>query len=306
VLRRNAPLFASWNVTFNCNLYCHYCGTHEVKHNELGTDEIKKGLDKLWSQGVRWLTFSGGEPFIRRDMIELLGYAKRKGFNLFLSTNGWLLPKREEALQWLDHVNLSMDGGREAHDRVRGEGAFDKVLDAVAICRKHNVTVSWQCTLSAHNLGDVKELLDLAKAQGVTVMFHPATMWLDSSLNPNPIAPPVAPYRDTIAQLIRYKKQGYPIRNSIPGLKHLMKWPDKQPIWCSAGAATCTVESNGTMLACHQYEFAQGKSQLGVGDPMSALPNRINCAECWCGPLVELGLIYSLRPGAWWNAAGMF
>jgi len=302
VLRGRAPLFASWNITFRCNLHCSYCGTHEAEGEELSTEQVFRGLERLWTQGIRWVTFSGGEPLLRKDMLEIAAHARSLGFQVFLSTNGWLLPKRADILDHIGHVNISLDGNQEVHDSVRGKGAYDKALRAVDTCVDRGVSVSLLCVLSAHSLDGIEDVIATARERRALVMFQPATQWLDSSVRPNPIAPPVGPYRQTVERLITLKKAGAPIRNSIPGLQHLAKWPETTPIRCSAGDVSITIEADGSMLSCHQAQFGRVHERYTIESPLSALPTKLNCAQCWCGPLVELGLVYSLRPGAVWNA----
>ena len=310
ILRKRIPLFLSWNITFRCNLRCKYCGSYDVQRPELDTPEVLEGLDGLWDLGARWITFGGGEPLVRNDITEILRHAKQKGFQVFLSTNGWLLRENAAVLKWVDNVNLSLDGGREVHDEVRGEGAFDKTIEGITICEEAGVPASLQCVLSSYNLDSIGDVLDTASAHGLRAMFQPATKWLDSSTEPNPIAPPVEPYRKAMARLIDLKKQGAPIANSVGGLRHLAKWPDPAPIWCSAGIVTCTVEADGTMLACHQCQvgqFLRADSAKGaLKDQFENMPLPKNCTQCWCAPLVELGLIFSLRPEPIMNAVRRF
>lgn len=306
VLRKRVPLFLEWNLTFRCNLRCKYCGACDARGAELGAEEVQRGLDALRELGAGWVTFGGGEPLLRKDISEILRHAKQKGFYVYLSTNGILLPEKAEALQWVDHVNLSLDGGREVHDEVRGDGSFDKTIDAIALCRQQGVDTSLLCVLSSYNLDHTEEVLALASQYGLYAMFQPATQWLDSSTEPNPIAPPVEKYRQTIEHLIRRKRQGAPIRNSVTGLRHLAHWPDPTHIWCSAGLLTCTVEPDGAMLACHQAQaarFLRGEAVPGeMKTQFATLLRPTSCAQCWCAPLVELALLFSLRPEPVYNA----
>jgi MoaA/NifB/PqqE/SkfB family radical SAM enzyme len=306
LLGGRAPLFLEWNLTFRCNLRCQYCGACDANTPELDAPEIIARLGELWAIGGRWITFGGGEPLLKKGIEDIVRAAKELGFQVFLSTNGTLLPEKAAVLQWVDHVNLSLDGGREVHDAVRGPGAYDKTIAAIAVCRRAGVDVSLQCVLSSLNLEHVDEVLAVASEYGVPAMFQPATQWLDSSMAPNPIAPPVEAYRWAIAGLIHRKRRGAPIRNSVAGLIHLGQWPHPTRIWCSGGLLTCTVEPDGSMLACHQAQVAKflaGKTSTGpMADQFAGLARPRNCLQCWCAPVVELALIFSLRPGPIWNA----
>ncbi len=306
VLRQRVPLFAAWNVTFRCNLRCRYCGACDAAGEELDTAGVLRGLDELWALGARWITFGGGEPLLRADMGEIMVHARKLGFEPFLSTNGWLVPGRMEVVRLASHVNLSLDGPRDIHDAVRGAGAFDHTLEAVRACREAGVPVSFQCTLSALNLHSVEDVVALAESLEVPVMFQPATAWLDSSAQTNPIAAERDAYLGAMNRLIELKRAQRPIANSIAGLRHLEQWPENRRIWCGAGRIMVEVEPDGRLLACHQYEFA--RTPAGDGMPLSiteqfakmnALPG---CPQCWCGPIVELAMILSAKPGAVFGA----
>ena len=306
VLGRRRPLFAEWNLTFRCNLRCRYCGAHDAPRKELTCDEILRGLDQLRALGARWITFGGGEPLLRNDLDEILKHAKTRGFHVFLSTNGWLLPQKAKVLEWVDHVNISIDGGRDVHNAVRGAGAFERSTEALNVCRQRGVDVSLLFVLSSENLDSVTESIEIARENRCTVMFQPATAWLDSSTEPNPLAPPVDEYRKTVQELIVLKKAGAPIRNSIPGLRHLARWSAPTRLWCSAARLTLTVEPDGALLACHQAQvgaFLAGQHAGGdIAEQYARTRAPKDCRQCWCAPMVELALVISLRPGAVLNA----
>ncbi len=306
VLRSRSPLFVSWNITFRCNLHCQYCNAHSARHDEWDVPRILAGLDTLWGLGVRWITFGGGEPFMKDGLGKILSHAKGLGFNVFLSTNGWLASQHRADLVSVDHVNISLDGPREVHDLVRGKGAFDKALEGVDVCREEGVPVSLLCVLSKYNLEHVDEVLRIASERGLTVMFQPATRWLNSSEESNEICPPVEEYRATVARLMELKRNGAPIRNSLGGLEHIAHWPDPTPIWCVAGRLISVLEPDGYVLTCHQAQvgtFLRAKCEdAPLADRFQKAPIPAGCVQCWCSPLVELALLFSLRPSSIINA----
>ena len=191
---------------------------------------------------------------------------------------------------------------------MRGEGAFDHTLDAVRACRDAGVPVSFQCTLSSLNLQSVDEVVDLAESLRVPVMFQPATAWLDSSAQRNPIAPERDAYRRAIGRLMELKRAGRPVANSVAGLGHLAHWPESAPVWCGAGRIMAVVEPDGRLLACHQCDFARtaaehrGGPNASITEQFARTPALPGCAQCWCGPVVELAMIFSMRPGALFGA----
>ena len=306
VFHKRIPLFVSWNITFRCNLHCLYCGSCDAPQAELDTQEVLDGLEILWGLGTRWITFGGGEPLLRKDLGDIVRRSKEIGFRTYLSTNGWRVADKTEELKHVDHVNLSLDGTREAHDRVRGAGAYDKAMEALKTCKAIGVPVSLQFVLNRYNLDAVDHAVATASEYNVPIMFQPATKWLSTSLKENPIAPDTQSYRKAVARIADLKRQGAPVRNSHAGLRHLACWPEPRSLFCVAGRAMAILEPDGSMLACHQCQvgqFLEGADKTGdMAEKFRELRLPKQCAQCWCAPVVELCLFFSLHPEAMCNA----
>jgi len=105
-----------WNMTRRCNLKCIHCYSNSADidyPDELTTEEGKKLIDDLAAFGSPVILFSGGEPLIRKDLLELAQYATKKGMRAVISTNGMLITKDIAAkLQkvGLSYVGVSLDG----------------------------------------------------------------------------------------------------------------------------------------------------------------------------------------------------
>ena len=87
-----------WNVTSRCNLECEHCYANASlfsnSTDDLSLDEAKKLIDDLSVFGVPVLLFSGGEPLVREDILEIINYASSKGLRTVLSSNGTLIDQR--------------------------------------------------------------------------------------------------------------------------------------------------------------------------------------------------------------------
>ncbi|HLM81794.1 MAG TPA: radical SAM protein, partial [Terriglobales bacterium] len=89
------PIAVHIDVTYRCNERCVHCYLDHDDHGEMTTAEIKDVLDQLAEAGVFYLTFSGGEVFMRRDFFELLEYARRLMFNVKIKTNAVMIHEAE-------------------------------------------------------------------------------------------------------------------------------------------------------------------------------------------------------------------
>src|SRR3981081_3092710 len=89
------PLAIHMDVTYRCNERCVHCYLDHDDHGEMTTAEIKGVLDQLAEAGVFFLTFSGGEVFLRRDFFEILEYARLLQFNVKIKTNAVMIREAE-------------------------------------------------------------------------------------------------------------------------------------------------------------------------------------------------------------------
>src|SRR5271154_6382721 len=97
------PLAVHMDVTYRCNERCVHCYLDHDDKGEMTTAEIKDVLDQMADAGVFFLTFSGGEVFLRRDFFELLEYARRLMFNVKIKTNAVMInEKKARRLRGLD------------------------------------------------------------------------------------------------------------------------------------------------------------------------------------------------------------
>jgi len=127
-------------TTLSCNLRCKHCLVNAGKElkDELNTKEIKRLVDEAIELGVKRFYITGGEPFIKDDIFELIGYIlKEKGKELIIQTNGTLLDdKKISALKELKNpkftIQISLEGpNAEIHDSLRGKGSFDKAVEGI-------------------------------------------------------------------------------------------------------------------------------------------------------------------------------
>jgi 12,18-didecarboxysiroheme deacetylase len=157
-----------WNVTRRCNLKCVHCYAHatgEAAKDELSTEEGKVMLDDLAQFGCPVVLFSGGEPLVRQDLLELADYAVNLGMRAVISTNGTLITRSvAQALKdvGLSYVGISLDGMREVNDRFRGvKGAFDRAMAGIGHCQQAGIKVGLRFTINRMNAAEIPAIFDL-------------------------------------------------------------------------------------------------------------------------------------------------
>ena len=129
------PRVAVWSATGRCNMNCRYCyGVRKGK--EMKSKDAEKLIAKVAKLGVKKFVFSGGEPLLRKDIVQLVKFAKGKGMETQMNTNGILLDGKTLANMGngLDVVNLPLDGVGKTHEMMRGRKThFAEVKNALGI-----------------------------------------------------------------------------------------------------------------------------------------------------------------------------
>lgn len=156
-------------VTYRCNNDCFHCymgGPRETK--ELTTEEWKKVIDVIDSLDVGALIFTGGEPLLRQDLLELVAYSKNMVTGLV--TNGRLLTEdmvlkleKEE----LDHVQITVEGFKETHNTMVCADAWDETIQGVKNCLASSIFTLTNTTLTTRNADEVPDLLEFLSGLGL-------------------------------------------------------------------------------------------------------------------------------------------
>jgi radical SAM protein with 4Fe4S-binding SPASM domain len=169
------PFLIVWDVTHACNLRCRHCyaGAGEPAPDELTTREAKSVIDELDRVGIPLLALSGGEPLVREDLLELVGYARDRGFYVALATNGTLITKskaRELREAGIQFVQISLDGASATtHDRFRGiDGVFERTIQGIENCVEEGFFVNIAATATRDNYREIPKIIDLCEERGVT------------------------------------------------------------------------------------------------------------------------------------------
>jgi len=126
LVRKTVERHLPWNVhidlTYRCNERCVHCYLDHHDHGEMTTREVKNVLDQLADAGALFLTFSGGEIFLRQDLFELIRYARGLNFDVSLKTNALLIDEsRARKLRELDirKIQISIYSADAAiHDAI--------------------------------------------------------------------------------------------------------------------------------------------------------------------------------------------
>jgi radical SAM protein with 4Fe4S-binding SPASM domain len=173
------PYVVSWNLTYRCNLACEHCyldagGSPLVAtenfadRSELGTEECFKVIDEIAAFAPECLTIlTGGEPLLRRDILEIVRRAAERGLWVVVGTNGVRITEnvaKRLADAGARGLSLSLDAlDPERHDRFRRvRGAWQNTVDGAEILNRTGLPFIVQTTAGSHNQGELDAIADFA------------------------------------------------------------------------------------------------------------------------------------------------
>lgn len=153
-----------WEITNRCNYNCKYCIFNSNSNlKELTLKECKKVIDELLENDFNYIKFTGGEPFIRSDFIDILEYANNK-IQFDISTNASLI--NDEHIKRLKNLNInflhiSIDGLEAEHDFIRGYNTFKKTLDGLERLKHIDKYIRIGTVLYKYNQDKIKEIVQM-------------------------------------------------------------------------------------------------------------------------------------------------
>jgi Fe-coproporphyrin III synthase len=163
-----------WNVTRRCNLKCVHCYSHSDDRDYPDELSFKEGIslvDDLAEFGSPVVLFSGGEPLIRRDILDLIEHAVTRKMRAVLSTNGTLITSAVASKLkkiGLSYVGISLDGLESVHDAFRGiPGTFARVMTAIRNCQEVGLKVGLRFTINRRNVSDIPGIFDLVDERNI-------------------------------------------------------------------------------------------------------------------------------------------
>jgi radical SAM protein with 4Fe4S-binding SPASM domain len=256
---RHIPLSVHIDLTMRCNERCIHCYRVIERRPELTTDELKALLDDVARAGTLYLTFSGGEIFLRKDLFELIAHARRLHFDVRLKSNA-LLITREKATRLralaVRQVDISIYSADPAvHDWVtKVPGSLERSLEGAALLRDAGVTVKLNCPLMKQNVGRYKEIRALAERLGVLCGFDPMiTAKNDGDTSPVNLRITRKDLMQVLQDPALNPDLGKPEACAASSVR-----PDLDDIPCGASHNACYISAYGDVMPCVAMPIACG------------------------------------------------
>jgi len=217
------PYVVSWNLTYRCNLACEHCyldaggtplvGTENfADRSELGTEECFKVIEEIAAFAPECLTIlTGGEPLLRRDILEIVRRAAERELWVVVGTNGVRITEnvaRRLAEAGARGLSISLDAlDADRHDGFRKvRGAWRNTVEGAEILNRTGLPFIVQTTAGSHNLGELEAIADFAhdrlaaKVWNLYFLVPTGRGQFVSDITP-------AQYDDVLASLYRIQKK---------------------------------------------------------------------------------------------------
>ncbi|MDE5691745.1 MAG: radical SAM protein [Alistipes sp.] len=270
IFGRRAPLQTVLFISDLCNLRCRHCSVYKLKNpHNMTYEQVRGHLQKSYDAGSRFVDFEGGEVTIWKDgekgIDDLIDLAKEIGyFSCTITTNAQLPFAGSHA----DSIWVSLDGVGKYHEEVRGQGTFAKLEKNIAECGHKHLSVNMVVNTLNHTAVDatIEYARNNPAIESISINFHTpfeGTEYLALDMDKR---------AEIIDRVIGYKKRGYPIMNSVSGLK-LMK--------TNRFARRCWVTD---------FVYPDGSRGLCIGYGTDKCDR---CGFCMAG---EMASVFSLRP----------
>lgn len=218
------PFVIGLFTTNRCNCQCKSCLWKNNSYTDTPLADLKRFYSEAKEQGFVATAFTGGEPFLRRDLGELARHVKLEcDMPIVLFTTGWFLEKRmDEVLPYVDLLTISLDSASAArHDEIRGlPGLFDRALRAITLVQQRYPALPIQinCCVQRGIADEIDPLIALVSRLGLRISFDVITEFRNAGeeerytetsmcLSPEQLKP-------ICERLLQLKRDGAPILNS--------------------------------------------------------------------------------------------
>ncbi len=168
-------------TNFKCNLNCVYCNVNDLYKDTLNIEHIKDIITTLKELNFKEIHLIGGEPFLRKDILEILKFIKEKDMLVIVHTNAFYYKKlTDEILCYIDIFHSCLNGSKEIHNKIRGKKTFENLMESLNIINKYNLKNDKQIKIYLDtiltdlnsNIENINFILEFVKNNNYKVNFQ--------------------------------------------------------------------------------------------------------------------------------------
>lgn len=265
------PAYVVWELTLACDQPCTHCGSRAgtAREGELSTEKALSVVGELKALGAREVVLIGGEAYLHPGFLDVVAALKQAGIRPVLTTGGRGIDRSlafKMAGAGLFQASVSIDGLEPTHDLMRAaKGSFQSATAAMGFMREAGIRVSANTNVNRLNLGDLEDLFEHLRAQGITAWQvqitaplgraadRPAMLlqpWDLIELVPRVLALKQKAWDESRIAVMPGNNLGY-FHPDEPKLRSLSGAP-AEDTWggCHAGRFVMGIEANGGVKGC--------------------------------------------------------
>jgi GeoRSP system radical SAM/SPASM protein len=173
-----APLTINWALTNHCNFNCRHCYSRTDPSRELDGPTLARCIEKVVKAGVLSINFGGGEPLLRKDLLDIASISSQRGLRVSMNSNGFLIDKEKAIrlkLSGFSKVGISIDSHLpDIHDNFRGvKGSHERAVYSLQHLHAAGLKTSLSTVICKINHQDIRSLIDFAVENKVAQLnFH--------------------------------------------------------------------------------------------------------------------------------------
>lgn len=315
------PFVVGMFITQRCMCDCPSC---LWKHNDwadVGAADLKRFYTEARDEGFVATAISGGEPFMRRDLGEIVRFIKEElDMAILLFTTGWYLEKRmDDVLPWIDMLMMSLDSARpERHDAIRRlPGLHARMVGSLGLVKERYPNLSVQINTCVQRGietdGEVDALIALAECMGVPISFDVITSHRNgnegSHFTETDMGLPLPVLQDVCADLLARKRAGAPILNSERYFQYFID--GRRGYRCHFPKLAMTVDGRGLVENCLDLDHPLGDikttplAEIVQSDRFRQLRcDAESCSSCSSPTMVDLSHVWD-DPGLFFQPGGI-
>jgi len=265
-LKAGKPIFVGFNVTNRCTMRCRFCNVPELPHRDMTMGEVEHALDLLRQIGVPVVGVTGGEPFLRKDVADIVSAIDKRGMKCTLVTNGDLLDERRMAelrpFGNIVHFALSLDTlDMETYGFLRGKRSLPQTLERYlrSIPYGPDTTYKLNVVVGPENVDELETIIEFAMAVGLALSFIPVNIGPGGLHRAQSYPGLDSAGKETIARaflkLHDWKLQGMPLWDHRDFYLLAAKYMRGEEMGdCMAGRLFLDLRSDGKLAFCNEMD----------------------------------------------------
>lgn len=322
-LTKNTPLYVQYYVTARCNLTCEQCNViyANADQREASLDQAFKIADNLAEIGTSIVLLTGGEPFVRKDLVQIAKRFHENGIHVRLQTNG--IAKEAQIAELMEaginDISISLDSLEPSvQDTVNGgfSGSWERALNTISMVNKYigdDGFASLGCVFAPRNMKHVESVVRFATMIGWWVSLVPA----HSSTRGHPRSfstfdenlrftdEQLAEASTILDRIVQMKRDGYNVYDSSEYIENIKKFIKNEAIdWRRRNGGVCdspnlyfAIQPNGDMAVCCDYRLPYSLPTYGEDFPKIYRETRTRedvvdiaaqCSGCMYGSFPEI------------------